>query len=379
MARSAGGTTRLLMVFLLILSCTALLLGIWLVESVPSRAAQVFGPPAPHLGLMQRWNLSLRLLLAEKALTWPADPNGVERQFTVALGEAVDSVAFRMEDEGLIRSSEAFRTFLIYAGLDTGLQAGEYQLSPAWSAVELAYRLQDATPAQISFVVLAGWRAEEIAAALPTSGLTIAPDVFLRAVKRPAQVNLPEVLQGVKRLEGFLYPGTYELERDTDVNGLLALLTAEFAAQTDADWRAAVEARGLTLEEAVTLASIIEREAVVDEEAPLIASVFHNRLQAGMRLESDPTVQYALGWQESAQTWWKNPLTLDDLRVDSLYNTYRNTGLPPGPICNPGSSALQAAAYPAESPYYYFRARCDGSGRHAFAVTFDEHLQNACP
>ncbi len=379
MARSAGGTPRLLMVFMLILSCAALLLGIWLVESVPSRAAQVFGPPAPHLGLMQRWNLSLRLLLAEKALTRPADPNGMERQFTVALGEAVDSVAFRMEDEGLIRSSEAFRTFLIYAGLDTGLQAGEYQLSPAWSAVELAYRLQDATPAQIPFVVLAGWRAEEIAAALPTSGLTIAPDVFLRAVKRPAQVNLPEVLQGVKRLEGFLYPGTYELERDTDVNGLLALLTAEFVAQTDADWRAAVEARGLTLEEAVILASIIEREAVVDEEAPLIASVFHNRLQAGMRLESDPTVQYALGWQEASQTWWKNPLTLDDLRVDSLYNTYKNTGLPPGPICNPGSSALQAAAYPAESPYYYFRARCDGSGRHAFAVTFDEHLQNACP
>lgn len=379
MARSAGGTTRLLMVLLLIISCAALLLGIWLVESVPSQAAQVFGPPAPTLGLTQRWNLSLRLLLAQDALTRPVDPDGVERKFTVELGEAVDAVAFRMEDEGLIRSSEAFRNFLIYAGLDTGLQAGEYQLSPAWSAVELAYRLQDATPTQIPFVVLAGWRAEEIAAALPTSGLAITPDAFMRAVKRPAQVKPPEELRGVKRLEGFLYPGTYELKRDTDVNGLLALLTEEFAAQTDADWRAAVEARGLTLEEAVILASIIEREAVVDEEAPLIASVFHNRLQAGMRLESDPTVQYALGWQEAAQTWWKNPLTLDDLQAESLYNTYRNAGLPPWPICNPGQPALQAAAYPAESPYYYFRARCDGSGRHAFAVTFDEHLQNACP
>ncbi len=379
MARSAGGTPRLLLVILLIFSCVSLLLGVWLVESVPSRAAQIFGQPASNLGLPQRWNLSLRLLLAQDALTRPADPDGVERKFTVELGEAVDSVAFRMEDEGLIRSAEAFRNFLIYAGLDTGLQAGEYQLSPAWPAVELAYRLQDATPTQIRFVVLAGWRAEEIAAALPTSGLTITPDAFLQAVKRPAQVKLPEELRGVKRLEGFLYPGTYELKRDMDVNGLLTLLTAEFAAQVDADWRAAVEARGLTLEEAVILASIIEREAVEDEESPLIASVFHNRLQAGMRLESDPTVQYALGWQEAAQTWWKNPLTLDDLQVESLYNTYRNAGLPPGPICNPGQAALQAAAYPVESPYYYFRARCDGSGLHAFAVTFDEHLQNACP
>jgi UPF0755 protein len=126
------------------------------------------------------------------------------------------------------------------------------------------------------------------------------------------------------------------------------------------------------------LASIIEREAVVADERPIIASVFFNRLSAGMLLESDPTVQYALGQQPDGD-WWKSPLSLDDLALDSPYNTYRSAGLPPGPIANPGLSSLQAVANPADTPYFYFRAACDGSGRHAFAATFDEHLLNACP
>jgi len=143
--------------------------------------------------------------------------------------------------------------------------------------------------------------------------------------------------------------------------------------------RVEFERRGLSLAEAVTLASIVQREAVVEDERPLVASVFYNRLAAGMTLGSDPTVQYALGYNLAQSTWWTNPLSIDDLQVYSPYNTYQVTGLPPGPICSPAISSLQAVAYPADSPYYYFRALCDGSGRHAFAVTYDEHLQNACP
>jgi UPF0755 protein len=137
--------------------------------------------------------------------------------------------------------------------------------------------------------------------------------------------------------------------------------------------------QGLNVYQAVTLASIIEREAIVDEEMPLIASVFFNRLAIGMKLETDPTIQYALGYNLSQNTWWTNPLTLSDLEVDSPYNTYLHPGLPPGPICNPGLAALQAVAFPAQTPYYYFRARCDGSGLHSFAETFEQHIQNACP
>jgi UPF0755 protein len=127
------------------------------------------------------------------------------------------------------------------------------------------------------------------------------------------------------------------------------------------------------------MASIIQREAVVDTEMPLIASVFYNRLAAGMDLQTDPTVQYALGYNNAQGTWWTNPLSRDDLNFDSPYNTYIYYGLPPGPISNPGEAALDAVAYPAESKYYYFQARCDGSGLHNFAETFEQHQENYCP
>jgi UPF0755 protein len=122
----------------------------------------------------------------------------------------------------------------------------------------------------------------------------------------------------------------------------------------------------------------VERESIQDEEMTLIASVFINRLNIGMTLGSDPTVQYALGYDPLEQTWWTNPLSLDDLKFDSLYNTYIYAGLPPAPISNPSLEALQAVAFPEVSQYYYFQARCDNSGYHTFVATFEEHLANVC-
>jgi UPF0755 protein len=129
----------------------------------------------------------------------------------------------------------------------------------------------------------------------------------------------------------------------------------------------------------VILASIVQREAVHIEEAPYIASVYLNRFAIGMKLDADPTVQYALGFQFDTNTWWKNPLSLDDLDVSSLYNTYQVAGLPPTPISNPSLEALNAVAYPQSLPYYYFRAACDGSGYHVYAKTLEEQVANACP
>ncbi len=150
-----------------------------------------------------------------------------------------------------------------------------------------------------------------------------------------------------------------------------------FEIKVTPELRAGFERQGLSLYAAVTLASIVEREAVVPEEQPLIASVFINRLRMGMKLEADPTVQYVLGLQ--GEGWWKAPLSLADLEIDTPFNTYRYPGLPPTPIANPGLAAIRAVAFPAESTYLYFRAMCDGSGRHAFAETFEQHLLNACP
>ena len=128
----------------------------------------------------------------------------------------------------------------------------------------------------------------------------------------------------------------------------------------------------------MTLASIVERESIQDEEAPQIASVYLNRLNIGMKLDADPTVQYALGFNPVQNTWRTNPLSATDLHVASSYNTYENAGLPPSPISNPSLNSLQAVAFPAETPYYYFRARCDGSGLHIYAESFDEHIANGC-
>jgi UPF0755 protein len=215
---------------------------------------------------------------------------------------------------------------------------------------------------------------EEIAASLPTSGLDISPEAFLAAAKSPPQV----LALSSSTMEGFFLPDSYILPRSTTVNQLLEAIARNFALHLSDDLRAGFAAQGLDVYQAVTLASIVERESIHDEEMTLIASVFINRLNIGMTLGSDPTVQYALGYNAIQNTWWTNPLSFDDLKFDSPYNTYIYAGLPPAPIANPSLEALQAVAFPEVSPYYYFQAKCDGSGYHTFAVTFEEHLANGC-
>ncbi|HWQ05280.1 MAG TPA: endolytic transglycosylase MltG [Longilinea sp.] len=321
---------------------------------------------------------SARLLLNQGKMLTPVG-GGNEKPFAIQAGETVNSVAFRLEENHLIQDAAVFRLYMIYAGKDQTMQAGNYSLSPAMQPLEIADLIQNPISQEVTFVILAGWRSEEIANLLPTSGLSITPGEFLRFIESPEDLNLPDGLVAANGMEGYLAPGEYLLQRDISVKDLVQTFLDRFAGELTQDIRAGFERQGLTLTEAVTLASIVEKEGVVDDEHPLIASVFYNRLQAGMKLDSDPTVQYALGYNANKQTWWTNPLSLDDLQTDSPFNTYLYAGLPPHPISNPGLSALQAVAYPAQSPYYYFRARCDGSGTHAFAKTYEEHVQNACP
>lgn len=346
---------------------------------VPKMAEQDFGPPSPRLGQVQRVLVSWQLLNSRNELLQPVDINGQEQEFTIQMGENANSIAGRLADAGLIRGSESFRNYLVYTGLDTSIQAGKYKLSPRQAPVDLASALQDATPHEVEFNILAGWRAEEIAQALPTSGLAITPDEFLQMVKNPPPDLLPSGLEIQGSLEGYLMPGSYQVSRDIGVKTLIGLFLKQFNQDVNDELKGAYQISGLTLEQAVTLASMVQREAVLGEEQPLIASVFINRLGAGMKLESDPTVQFALGYNQAGKTWWTNPLNSEDLKIDSPYNTYINPGLPPGPISNPGLAALKAVAYPAQTPYFYFRAACDQSGRHNFSKTYDEHIQNGCP
>ncbi len=352
-----------------------LLLAAYLI--IPLMAMRTFGPPVASLGRFQYFQYSLSLLWHESDLTRPADPAGVERAFPVASGEGAAQVADRLETMGLIRSADAFRAYLVYTGMDTTLQAGEFTISPALTPMQIAIRLQDATPAQIKFGVLPGWRLEEIAQSLPTSGLNITPEAFLQAT-RSIQAPYDFFPQGAS-LEGFVLAKEYVLPRTITVDDLVNRFLQDFAIELTPALREAFQKQGLSVQQAVTLASIVQREAIVADEQPTIASVFLNRLSIGMKLESDPTVQYAVGFDAARNTWWTNPLSAANLQFDSPYNTYLYAGLPPGPISSPTLGALNAVAYPAQTPYFYFRAACDGSGRHAFAQTYDQHLANGCP
>ncbi|HNB54204.1 MAG TPA: endolytic transglycosylase MltG, partial [Anaerolineales bacterium] len=222
-------------------------------------------------------------------------------------------------------------------------------------------------------------RLEEIAEAIPTSGLAMTAEDFLRASqRRPEGFALAAELPEQITHEGFLFPGTYTFPRQATEAQVLEVFLSSFAVNVTPEMRAGFSSQGLSLFEAVTLASIVERETVVDGEQATIASVYFNRIRVGMMLQADPTVQYALGYN-AAWGWWKSPLALEDLNVESFYNTYLYNGLPPAPIASPGLEALQAVAYPVVTDYYFFRAACDGSGQHEFAVSFDEHQANACP
>ena len=346
------------------------------VVGMVAAAQRAFGAPAPWLTLPQVIQYSARLLWADGLLTKSFDPNAPEQGFEVETGESVSSVCARLQESGLVVDAAALRDYLIYTGKDTSLQAGDYRLSAAMSAVEVAARMQDATPGDVEFVVLPGWRLEEIAETLPTSGLNITPEEFMAEAAAPRTSYA--FLSEARTTEGFLYPGSYILPRSTTIDGLLDALLTGFADHVDPQLQQDFASHDLSIYQAVTLASIVEREAVRAEEAPLIASVYLNRLGEGMRLDADPTVQYAIGFNTGQHTWWTNPLSLGDLQVASDYNTYQITGLPPGPIANPGMGALQAVAAPAASPYFYFNARCDGSGFHIFAVDFQQHLDNLC-
>ena len=343
---------------------------------VPARAILLYGSPAAHLSISDRIEYSTRLLAYGDTLTAPLDPNGVEQSFHIDQGESVASIASRLEGFGLISNAQAFFDYAIYTGIDLTIQSGDFTLSPAQSIIDIAQSLQKYNPTDAVLTILPGWRVEEIAASLPTSGLSIDPGAFLSAANTPPQVL---AFASPTTMEGFFFPDTYILPRGTLLDQLLDVIARNFTIKLTTEIQNGFAAQNLSVYQAVTLASIIEREAVHSEEAALIASVYLNRLTLGMKLDADPTVQYALGYQFDASSWWKSPLALSDLEVVSPYNTYLNPGLPPTPISNPGLESLMAVAYPQTSPYYYFRAACDGSGYHVFAVTFEEQLANGCP
>src|SRR5271157_1789046 len=202
----------------------------------PSEVVQMYGPPSERLSFLQVIQYSTKLVWDDGSLTKPLDPNASQQSFTVQQGESVESVADRLQQSGFIGDAGMFRDYLIYTGLDTSIQAGQYDdLSPAMSIVDIAHKLQNATPTQVTFVILPGWRMEEIAASLPTSGLNITPDAFLATAKKPRPGF--DFLSGAASTEGFLYPDSYILPRITSADELIEVLVRNFDLHLTSDLR----------------------------------------------------------------------------------------------------------------------------------------------
>jgi len=322
--------------------------------------------------------LAVSLLLESKRSSLEpvtSNPDAPPISFEVFPGESAADVAFRLQNVGLIRDATAFRLLLQHNAMDRHIEAGKFELSPAMSSQEIAEALMHAQGNDVVVVILEGWRLEQTAEALQEA-LGIG-DGFLRLAALQASRLLPTWLEAsqVVSLEGVLFPDTYRFAPDASPDDVVHAMLSNFEAKFTEVHRQRATELGLTPYGVLTLASIVEREAVVREERPTIAAVFLNRLAADMKLEADPTVQYALGYQADSGLWWKAPLLIDDLRnTVSPYNTYLNAGLPPGPICSPGIATVEAVLWPADVDYLYFVARGDGS--HAFASSWEEHLSN---
>lgn len=322
-------------------------------------------------------DLLLRIYLGfrQDEIAQPASDNPAPVIFTVEPGETAGDIALRLKQMGLINDAELFRHLARYHKADSRLEAGRYELRANMTMMEIIEALQHGRLEEIVVTIPEGWRAEQIAEMLPEkTGIDAAE--FLALVRNMDfdYAFLRDRPPGAT-LEGFLFPDTYYLPAHPTARDLIERMLANFDQRFTVEMRQIGAERGMTIYQVVTLASIVEREAVVAEERPIIASVFLNRLAKGMNLDACPTVQYALGYQEDTGQWWKTPLTIEEInRVNSPYNTYLHRGLPPGPICNPGLASILAVLQPAETDYLYFLAK--GDGFHAFARTFEEHLQN---
>ncbi len=337
----------------------------------------------PALDPVRRTYLKLYLSEYAEELAGPAGSGAAPVIFAITPGEGAAAVAENLRAAGLLNNPELFLNYLTYYGLDGGLVAGEYQLNPQATIPELAEALGSGRSQTLELRFLAGWRSEEMANYLEVvAPAQIDAAAFREVVSSRRGLSgsysfLASLPEGAS-LEGYLFPDAYTVAPDTTAALLVDSMLARFDAAVTPAMRQAYGTLGLSLRDAVILASIIEKEAVLDEEKPLMAAVFLNRLAAGMPLQADPTVQYALGYQAATGSWWKAPLTVEDLAVASPYNTYLAAGLPPGPISNPGLASLAAVANPAAVDYLFFVVDCAAAtpGAHVFSVTYDEHLAN---
>lgn len=297
-----------------------------------------------------------------------------DQEITIAItdDDSLRDIADTLSDNGIIRYPSLFWTFAKMTDMDDRIQSGTYTLSPSmdYRSILSAIRYRPNTRQVVTVTIPEGMTQDDIFELLEENGVCEA--YLLRAYAKYYDFSysfLKDLPYSDKRLEGYLFPDTYDFYIDDSPVRVLKKFLSNFSRKWDVDLKSRAENINMSIRDITIIASMIEREAKYDEERPVIASVIHNRLRSSRfpHLQIDATVQYAL-------PEWKEYLTEEDLKIDSPYNTYLCEGLPIGPICNPGLAAIRAVLYPEDTNYYYYVAR--KNGWHYFASTYDQHQEN---
>lgn len=275
--------------------------------------------------------------------------------FVVPRGQGAKEVTRRLKDTGLVRNQIGFYLLVRFVRPDKGIQAGDFRLNKSMNAYEILEQLSLGM-LDVWVTILEGWRKEEIA-------LRLAKDV-----------DVPEREFLSVATEGMMFPDTYLIPKDATAGAIMGMLRQNFNEKVTPQILADAKKNGLSENELIILASLVEREGRSSLDRPIIAGILLNRLQKNWPLQVDATLQYALGYQSLEKTWWKKELTDEDKKIRSPYNTYINTGLPPGPICSPGLESFVATAYPQMTEYMYYIH--DKAGTAHYAKTIEEHLEN---
>jgi UPF0755 protein len=329
-----------------------------------------------------KWLYSLVLLLvivgffAWGSWAWwrrasaPPSETGKTVKIHIPSGTATQQIGQKLEDAGLIRSVRGWRVWAFWMGFkdqEGGFKAGTYKLSSTQPLPAVAEKIWEGETVEVSFTIPEGWSIERMAAHFESKGYFPAQE-FIAATKDIPREQYPWLPADLPHLEGFLYPETYQVSGDhLTPQRVIQIMLERFEQVALPTYQQHQDQTQLTLLEWVTLASIVEKEAVVSKERPLIAGVFMNRLDQGMRLQADPTVEYGLGIKQTTE----EALTLAEVNTPSPYNTYLNAGLPPTPIASPGKSSLKAVVNPENTEHLYFVARYDGT--HVFSKTLEAH------
>jgi UPF0755 protein len=301
--------------------------------------------------------LAIFLFLFYKEGTLPVNKNSKETKiFVIKKGENLDTIIKNLAKEDLIRNRIVFYLILKQLGIERKIQAGDFRLSPAMSAYQIASNLTHGT-LDVWLTIIEGLRKEEIAQIVSQN------------------FNIPETEFLKNAEEGYLFPDTYLIPQQATAGGIIEILTNNFNRRFNDDLKLQAKKKGLSIKEVIILASLVEKEARHDNDRQKVASIILKRYREGMPLQIDATVQYALGYQADEKTWWKKTLSAEDLKIDSPYNTYKYVGLPPTPIANPGLASIKAVLEAdVNTPYWYYLS--DNTGKMHYATTLEEHNAN---